>query len=44
MMFDDDYLWVLAKQEVQIGQNLKLIDQMVDLGRQNYNKNIQMNY
>ena len=31
MMFDDDYLWELAKQEVQIGQNLKLIDQMVDL-------------
>lgn len=31
MMFDDDYLWELAKQEVQIGQNLKLIDQMVEL-------------
>ena len=31
MMFDDDYLWELAKQEVQIGQNLKLIDQMVEM-------------
>ena len=31
MMFDDDFLWELAKQEVQIGQNLKLIDLMVEL-------------
>lgn len=31
MMFDDDHLWELAKQEVQIGQNLKLIEQMVSL-------------
>lgn len=30
-MFNDDPLWELAKQEVQIGQNLKLIDLMVEL-------------
>jgi len=30
-MFNDDYLWELAKQEVQIEQNLKLIEQMVSL-------------